>query len=63
GLAEARTVPGIEQVTISARLGQELLPLPEGSLYLGFIFARGRTPELVEAALRQSHAQLRFDIH
>jgi hypothetical protein len=38
------------------------VPLPEGDSYLGFIFARGETPEEVEAALRASHARLRVDI-
>jgi biotin carboxylase len=60
GLDQARTVDGIEQVTISAHLGQELVPLPEGALYLGFIFARAASPEAVEAALRESHARLDF---
>jgi len=43
-------------------VGQELIPLPEGWQYLGFIFARSDTPDQVERALRASHAQLRFDI-
>ena len=60
GLDAARTVEGIEEVTISAHLGQELIPLPEGALYLGFIFARAASPEAVEAALRESHARLDF---
>jgi hypothetical protein len=28
---------------------------------LGFIFARGETPEEVEAALRLAHAELKFE--
>ena len=60
GLDEAQTVAGIEQLTISAHLGQELIPLPEGALYLGFLFARAATPEAVELALRASHARLDF---
>jgi hypothetical protein len=61
GREEART-PGIERITISAKEGQKILPLPEGSSYLGFIFARGSSPQQVEDALRQSHKHLRFDI-
>ena len=34
---------------ITAVPGQRLLKLPEGSSYLGFIFARAETPALVEA--------------
>jgi len=39
GLAAARDVAGIEEVTISTRVGQELVPLPEGGLYLGFLLS------------------------
>jgi biotin carboxylase len=62
GLDQAKAVRRIEDVTISAHLGQRLVPLPEGSRYLGFIFSRAPSPELVEAALRESHAQLEFVI-
>jgi biotin carboxylase len=62
GHAEAEAVPGIEEVSVTAHLGQELVPLPEGSRYLGFIFARADTPEAVEAALREAHGRLAFDI-
>jgi biotin carboxylase len=62
GIGRARAVPGIEDVVITATEGQLLVPLPEGSSYLGFIFARADTPEAVERALRQSHAELSFQI-
>jgi biotin carboxylase len=62
GEAEARAVPGIADVTITAHPDQALVPLPEGWQYLGFIFARGATPAVAEAALRDAHARLRFDI-
>jgi biotin carboxylase len=62
GVEEALTVPFIESVEITARLNYPLTPLPEGDSYLGFIFARGDTPDEVEAALRQSHSRLRFAI-
>ena len=62
GLDEARAVPGIESVEITARENYPLEPLPEGESYLGFIFARGATPAVVEAALRAAHGCLRFDI-
>ncbi len=62
GRDAAEGVPGIEQVTITAHLGQELTPLPEGSRYLGFIFARAETPERVETALREAHRHLDFVI-
>jgi hypothetical protein len=60
--AEAEAVELIDSVTISMHIGSTAVPLPEGSEYLGFIFARGATPEVVEAALRESHALLEFEI-
>ena len=62
GLEAAEGVDGIEEVTITAHVGQELVPLPEGWQYLGFIFARADTPDAVEAALRDAHARLVFSI-
>jgi biotin carboxylase len=62
GLDDAKEVSGIEDVTISAHLGQQLTPLPEGSKYLGFIFARADTPQAIEVALRESYARLEFII-
>ena len=60
GMEEATAVPGVEEIQITARLHDFIAAWPEGSSYLGFIFARGATPEEVEAALRRSHAKLRF---
>lgn len=62
GVDAARAVAGIEDVTITAHRDQDLVPLPEGWQYLGFIFARGETPAAVEAALRDAHARLHFEI-
>jgi biotin carboxylase len=60
GVAEARKVPLIEEITITAHPGQVLVPWPEGSRYPGFIFARGETPAAVEAALRAAYGRLHF---
>lgn len=62
GLEEARAVFGIEEITITAHPGKTLVPLPEGSSYLGFLFARAADPESVESALREAHARLSFEI-
>jgi biotin carboxylase len=62
GLDEARAVPHIEDVTISIPKGQEVVPLPEGSRYLGFVFSRAATPALAEAALREAHRHLQLVI-
>jgi len=62
GFEEARAQPGIEDVIITAKQGQKLIPLPEGASYLGFIFARGESADEVDRALRSSHRQLTFEI-
>lgn len=62
GLPAARTVAGIEDLVISVRPGETLTPLPEGSSYLGFIFARGPAPDFVEQALRAAHGRLTFEV-
>jgi len=60
GVNAAGAVPLIDSVEITAHPGQTLVPWPEGSRYPGFIFARGETPEAVEAALRAAHGRLTF---
>ena len=62
GKTEAEQVANIEEITISIPIGREVVPLPEGASYLGFIFARGNTPESVEATLREAHHRLEFVI-
>ena len=62
GIEAARAVPGVEDVVITVPEGREVVPLPEGDAYLGFLFARGERPEEVEAALRAGQARLGFDI-
>ena len=62
GVDAARSTPLVEGVEITARVNYPLTPLPEGESYLGFIFAKGETPDVVEAALRQAHSQLHFAI-
>lgn len=58
GVLAAERVPGIEEVRIEVREGYELVPLPDGSSYLGFIFARADTAMQAEHALRRAHACL-----
>jgi biotin carboxylase len=62
GMAHARALPGIDGVEIAVQPGEAVRALPEGSSYLGFIFAHGDSPEEVESALRRAHAELRFDL-
>lgn len=62
GEEAARVVPGVEELHITARLHDYIAAWPEGSSYLGFVFARGEKPEQAESALREAHACLRFTI-
>ena len=62
GLLEAQRVPFVDEVNIQIRQGHELVPLPEGSSYLGFIFAYAPTTQQAEQALRAAHAKLKFVI-
>lgn len=58
GLEAARSIPGITEVDVTAPPGTAVVPLPHDGRYLGFVFARGRSPGGVEAALRASVAHL-----
>jgi biotin carboxylase len=60
GVDDARAEPWVSEVVITAKPDQQLIPLPEGASYLGFIFARADGPGDVERALRAAHARLRF---
>ena len=54
GVMEASRIAGIREVSITVREGYELIPLPEGGAYLGFVFALGDDPAEVEASLRRA---------
>ena len=58
GVMAAQRIAYIDEVVIHLREGYELVPWPEGSSYLGFVFAHAPTPEQVEAALREAHKRL-----
>jgi len=62
GLEEAARVAGVESIEITARLHDHVAAWPEGSSYLGFIFARAAEPAAAESALRAAHALLKFDL-
>lgn len=61
-IEKAKAVSGITDIEITLRRNQEVIPLPEGRSYLGFIFARGKTAEGVETALRTAQRQLSIQI-
>jgi len=62
GKTAAHHVDGIVEVNVTIPIGGEVVPLPEGARYLGFIFARAETPAAVETALREAHRRLEFVI-
>ena len=62
GIEQAKNIPLIENVEITTPLNNTVTPLPEGDGYLGFIFSRGETPQVVEEALRLAHQKLTFKI-
>ena len=62
GVEAARATHRITELIITARLQDYIAAWPEGSSYLGFLFARGNTPEEVEQAIREAHRKLHFRI-
>jgi formate-dependent phosphoribosylglycinamide formyltransferase (GAR transformylase) len=58
----ARSVPGITALEITARLHDYIAAWPEGSSYLGFLFATGNSAAEVEEAIRKAHAKLYFEL-
>ena len=62
GEEAARAMSGITDLFITARLHDYIAAWPEGSSYLGFLFASADTPEEAVRALRAAHAELRFTL-
>jgi hypothetical protein len=62
GIKEAETTPDITGLEITARLHDFIAAWPEGSSYLGFLFARAMEPDGAENALREAHKKLRFTL-
>ena len=60
GAEEARRVARVTQLEITARWRDYIAAWPEGSSYLGFLFARGDAAFEAENALREAHAKLNF---
>lgn len=62
GVEAAQRVRCITEIEITARIRDTILAWPEGSSYLGFIFAKAETARDVENALRSAHSRLGFNI-
>jgi len=62
GEEAARATPAVTELVVTARLHDYMAAWPEGSSYLGFLFATGTTAQEVEQSLREAHSKLRFDL-
>ncbi len=60
GISNAENIPCIDKVDILAQRGHELVPLPEGNQYPGYIFASGQTQQQVVLALKAAFECLDF---
>ena len=60
GIEAARKVKNIDRVDIIIRDGHELVPLPEGNQYPGYLFASADRVEDVTRALREACDKLNF---
>ena len=55
GVEEALAVEGVTEFDQTIAIGRTVRQLPDGSRYLGFIFATGISPDDVEHSLRRAH--------
>jgi len=60
GLTDAMQVNYIKDIEIHIREGYELVPLPDGASYLGFIFAQAPSYEETFHALKSAYQKLKF---
>ena len=60
GMLQAKRVEHIDSIDVIIPQGHELVPLPEGNQYLGYIFASAETSEQVTEAIRKAHDKLDF---
>jgi biotin carboxylase len=62
GVEATREIPGVTGIDLTIQPGNQVVAPPEGERYLGFVYARAATPELVEAALRKAMATLEVQL-
>lgn len=58
GLDDARSIEGITGADLTIPPGGTITAPPEGDRYLGFVYGRAETPELVESALRKAQESI-----
>ena len=62
GLLDARKVEHIDMIDIVISEGHEVIPLPEGNQYLGYIFASGNNRDSVLDSIHDAYSRLKFII-
>jgi len=62
GIEEAKKTTAITHLKMNINPGNELIPLPEGNQYLGYIFAESETPQQVVEALNSAYSKLSFKL-
>ncbi len=62
GQSDIRELPEITGIDLTIRPGEQVESPPEGRRYLGFVYARAKTPELVETALRKAKDKLEVQL-
>ena len=62
GEPEAAATPHVSKIAITGRVHDYIAAWPEGSSYLGFLFARGETAAEAEQAIRNAYQKLEFTI-
>jgi biotin carboxylase len=62
GLEEVRAIEHVTSIDVTVTPGSEVVPPPEGDRYIGFVFARATTPQLVETALDEAMQTLQVII-
>ena len=60
GLTAALQTEHVRDIEIHINPGYELIPLPEGASYLGFIFAQAPDYQQTYTALKSAYSKLRF---
>ncbi len=60
GMTRAQQVEYVSHIEIHIQPGYELIPLPRGSSYLGFIFAQAPNFDATYNSLKQAHQALTF---
>jgi biotin carboxylase len=60
GMTKAQQIQYVSSIEIHIQPGYELIPLPRGSSYLGFIFAQAPDFDITYQALKQAHQALKF---